>query len=93
MLRNRKQYSLAVLKKNGEKLGKLFLCSTHIPVKAGWWLWWVLGSSVAAAAAGGPLLTEGAGWRGGHLPPRDAPISLLSLLGSPQKFSFEEKIP
>ena len=48
---------------------------------------------MAAAAAGGPLLTEGAGWRGGHLPPRDVPISLLSLLGSSQKFSFEEKIP
>ena len=48
---------------------------------------------MAATAAGGPLLTEGAGWRGGHLPPRDVPISLLSLLGSPQKFSFEEKIP
>lgn len=81
-----------------EKWGEVRKCFPPfhpIPVKAekGWLATVVSPRELSGYCCWGSFAHRGAGVEGWSSTPRDAPIFLLSLLESPQKFSLEEKIP
>lgn len=87
-------FSSCIKEKWGE-VRKCFPPFHPIPVKAekGWLATVVSPQELSGYCCWGSFAHRGAGVEGWSSTPRDAPISLLSLLESPQKFSLEEKIP